>query len=526
MSLILIEEKFGRFFKNNSKLLLLVIFGGLLIRIIFTNWNYPSVSNDTFVFMIEAIEFKSNNFLNFNPRFIWPSLLTIIFSFFNFEDYFGYLTIMRIVSIAISTISIPIVYLISKSFLTKWVIIPAFLFSFEPNVIMNSTLAITESIFILLGLIAIYFIINRKDYTFLFGFVFAALAFDTRLNGIVLLFVAIIGCIRLIPKKKGVAYMILGIGIFALISSPHLITYGETNTGGTFERIIGIMNSSSIGKISPHLYSIFETISQTSEEGEQSKVLEQNVTKKEIYKRALVKEILHVGLISIPFLVFLIPVGLFTIFRNINFQKIILICTIIISFLIAIPQYTLSAEYRNLLFIIPMFCIIAGIGTEEIFLKLKRKKIFAVVFVSLIIVSSLLFLSYISVDEKILGEKIQFAKYVAENYNGIIMGDSTQFIGYNFLDIPNNNLDLITNNKIELVNSFFTIDSKDGFSEFIESNNVNYIIIDDDFDNRYPIFRDIYNNQDNYGGLKLVFDSKENNYSHYNVKIFIVSISD
>ena len=76
------------------------------------------------------------------------------------------------------------------------------------------------------------------------------------------------------------------------------------------------------------------------------------------------------------------------------------------------------------------------------------------------------------------------------------------------------------------MNSFFTIDSKDGFSEFIESNNVNYIIIDDDFDNRYPIFRDIYNNQDNYEGLKLVFDSKENNYSHYNVKIFIVSISD
>ena len=131
-----------------------------------------------------------------------------------------------------------------------------------------------------------------------------------------------------------------------------------------------------------------------------------------------------------------------------------------------------------------------------------------------------------SVDEKILGEKIQFAKYVVENYNGIIMGDSTQFIGYNFLDIPNNNLDLKTNNKIELVNSFFTIDSKDGFSEFIESNNVNYIIIDDDFDNRYPIFRNIYNNPDNYEGLKLVFDSKENNYSYYNVKIFIVSNSN
>ena len=163
----------------------------LLIRIFFTPWQLPSEAPDTYAYMIWGLSYSRGDFSNFNVDYLtWPIFLGLFFSFFKFEDIVGYLTIMRIISILVSVFTIPIVYLVSKQFVEKkYAILSAAFFAFHPDLIQNSILGLTETIFIPIGLLSVYFIIQKNDRYLPIAFAFAGLAFDTRVNGIVLLFV-------------------------------------------------------------------------------------------------------------------------------------------------------------------------------------------------------------------------------------------------------------------------------------------------------------------------------------------------
>ena len=206
--------------------LTIVMLFGLSLRVYFTPWHLPTESFDALSLMIEGVEYSKGDFSSLSHRFLWPMFLSIFFLIFRFDSYFEYMTLVRIISIVISTLSIPVLYLISKQFVgVKYAILATVFFAAEANLVENSIFAITEPMFILLGLLSFYFIIQKNERYFPFAFVFTGLAFDTRINGIVLILILIVLSIIKI-KSNRTSIKTLSIGfllLFAIVAPINLI---------------------------------------------------------------------------------------------------------------------------------------------------------------------------------------------------------------------------------------------------------------------------------------------------------------
>ena len=150
-----IEKGLEKIVERKFLALFLVAILGIGLRVYFMPWEYPTNSPDAFVFMNEAINYSKGNFEQFNVRFIWPMFLSIFFQFSDDNsNLMTYTTIMRIVSIGVSIITIPVIYVIAKKFVShKWAVICAAIFTLEANLVENSIFGITETIFILVGLL-------------------------------------------------------------------------------------------------------------------------------------------------------------------------------------------------------------------------------------------------------------------------------------------------------------------------------------------------------------------------------------
>ena len=136
------------------------------------------------------------------------------------------MTLVRIISISVSLATIPIIYLISKEFVKeKYALLAAIFFTIESNLIENSIFGQTEPLFILFGLTSFYFIIQKNQRYQLLAFIFAGLAFDVRVNGIVLILLVIFALtFKIKNKKELVKKLVFGILIFSLVIGPtHII---------------------------------------------------------------------------------------------------------------------------------------------------------------------------------------------------------------------------------------------------------------------------------------------------------------
>ena len=88
----------------------------------------------------------------------WPSFVALFFSLFSLEDVFSYMQLQRFISIILSVLTIiPIYYLCKKFFTKEYALLGVTFFAFEPRLIQNSLLGITEPLFILLETLAIVF---------------------------------------------------------------------------------------------------------------------------------------------------------------------------------------------------------------------------------------------------------------------------------------------------------------------------------------------------------------------------------
>ena len=208
------------------------------------------------------------------------------------------------------------------------------------------------------------------------------------------------------PKQKLVFYLSTGIIIFLITSIPHIMIPLEEGNLPFITNIEDVVNVVSEGK----QFRWNELIP--------------NPTPINIIKNALTTEFLHVFRISVPYLAIFVPFGIIMALRNFDLQKKVLFAAIIISLIIAIPQYTISTEYRNLFFITALFSILAAIGVQSITNNIKLKNIFLILLVAGLLLVSYNFLrERYEIDYELVSEKEIFGKYVVNNYQGAIMGD-------------------------------------------------------------------------------------------------------
>ena len=181
--------------------------------------------SDAFLFLLESTAFAQGNFEQFNVRSLWPIFLSSFFSILEFDEIINYMNTIRAISIVISSISILVVFKISREFIKeRYALVVAALFAFDPSLILNSVLGIREPIFILLGMIAFFYAIHKNEKFLLFAFLFAGLAFDARVNGIAIpIFLCIFTIIRYKSLKKILKWLSLGLINFVFASFPHYL---------------------------------------------------------------------------------------------------------------------------------------------------------------------------------------------------------------------------------------------------------------------------------------------------------------
>jgi len=352
-----LEKNLERFAKNSFLPLIIILSIGFIIRVYFTPWDLPSPAPDSFVLMLEGIQYSIGETEQFNRRFLWPFFVSLFFIFFNFDEYLGYINVMRILSILVSVASVPVIYLISKYFVEKkWALVAAFLFAIEPNIIENSTFAIREPLFLFLGLLSFYFILSKDMKLLPLAFVMAGLSFDTRINGIAIFLIAFFVCfLKFKNKSKLIKNLIFGVFLFLVVSFPHFYeAIGD-------EKIPLLHNLEDVG----FLITQEKTATSTFVPGA-------NPTTLNILKNMMIKEILHSGRIMVPFLLVLAPIGFIFAIKKLDFYLKSLFLSIIITLVVAFPIYTLSAEFRNLFFITPMLCILGAIALHKISQKTRR----------------------------------------------------------------------------------------------------------------------------------------------------------
>jgi len=160
----------------------------------------------------------------------WPLFTSIFFSIIQLNDVFDYMILQRILSILISVLTIIPIYLLCTRFFEKpYALMGTAVFVFEPHIIQNSLLGISEPLFIFLGSSTLFLFLSSEIRSMYTSFALLALGTLVRTQGIILFF--ILSLIFLVYNRKNkrmlLQYLVL-LGIFAIILTPIMILRQET----------------------------------------------------------------------------------------------------------------------------------------------------------------------------------------------------------------------------------------------------------------------------------------------------------
>lgn len=466
---------------------------GFVLRVYFTPFDLPSRSSDALVFLINALAFHNSFEYVGGPYFMWSGLLAIIFSAFQFENYEGYFNIIRITSILISCVSSIVLFLIAKQIMNKkYAMFAIALFIFDPNLIENAIFGLTEPLFILLGLLSVYFLFQKNPKLILLAFIFAALAADTRSTGLILLPIAIFGVYFRSSKKEFLKIIIIGVSIFIILYMP-VIVYNE---GLPHDNLMNLTSES-------------KEFSSEEINFSENKFLVAGIT-----------EITHIFRILLPYLILFAPIGFFVSIYKINWKVKIMTLIIVFQFIIAIPQYTESVTFRNLFFLTPIFSLFGALGLEYFSNGKKLRNILLICIIFGLILTSYYFLNERQPDPNYILEQERFGKYVTKELKGTVVTADWNFIAHNIKysidSIPPQKLD----GELNYLVAPFNINNENQLIEYLSKNKVDYVITNDKKFKRFEISQEIYFNEEKFVYLNKIFDSDEFNYKEYRTKIF------
>ena len=203
---------------------LILLLSALIIRFFYFPYNLPltedSFSNFTYA---TAINFYGNLPMEWTPvNNGWPIFLSFWFSIINLENTFQYMQLQKIISVILSSlITIPVYFLCKKYFNKKIALVGVSLIAFDPRLILNSILGITEPIFILLTTSSLVLFLKYDRKMIMVSFILVAFATIIRSEGIFLLAVLVIlFFIKYKISKEILTILIPCLIIFIVILTP------------------------------------------------------------------------------------------------------------------------------------------------------------------------------------------------------------------------------------------------------------------------------------------------------------------
>jgi hypothetical protein len=499
--------------KRHVVVLCIVGLIGLIIRLIYLPHEVPLILDSTGYFWYAIDTIVSGHFPTLDcgwrctfPNNGWPALLAGFFIFLNSNNFIDYMNMQRLASIVISVLTIIPVYLLcSRVVNKKYAVFGAALLVLNPRIIQNSLLGITEPLFILTFATALFLFLGNSKKSIYASFGVAAISSLIRYEGLLLLIpFSIMFFIRFRKEKKVILRYIVALSIFALFVLP--MTYVRIETTGKD----GLLSQITAG---PRYY---QNISQESDQG--SHLLLNMIL---VGSTTLVK---YLVLSTIPTYIFFIPIGLYVIFRHREHKNITLILTGFVMLMPTLYAYSRSyQEIRYLLILFPIFSIFAAYTISTFENRFRHTNIILIILICAVLLTSVLFLNYKATDYEDQKEAFQIAKHIYK---------ITKVINYypqgSYLDnarvASSEDFPELRKNLPENIRTIY-FDGYNTLEEYINQNRnegLAYLVIDKG-DYRTRLIEDVFNHEEKYPYLEKVFDSFENGYTHYHVKIFKIN---
>lgn len=510
--LISIDKKIERL--TNNPLLFLSIIGSIsfLIRMYYFPYQLPIVLDGTNYFWY-AIDMSLLGTFPEGYRFPnngWPALLSIFFSLYRSENFLDYMELQRYVSMTISVVTIVPLYFLLREFFDKSVAtVGTTFFAFEPRLIQNSLLGITEPFFILLGTLTLLLFLSKNSKAIYASFGMAALFTIVRYEGFLLLFAlsAMFFVKHKIKTKSLKQYFIL-LTIFLMIILPMM--YVRTITTGHD----GVISHVVAG---PQYY---QHILKSDQDGT---ILVNFIV------NGIVNFSKQLGWSFVPYLGFFVIPGFFLFLKNRSYKKTTIIAVLIVFLLPSLYAYSRNIPDTRYLYIVyPIFCLFSLETIQIIKNKFSKKNIIYLLIISVILFASLIFLDYKKVDYNHEHEAYAIALEVNKIASGINDYYPEAKYAHNKIDVASRLesfpvLSSTIQEKIQLVDpTGFT--SIIDFINFGRENGLTHLVIDDK-DDRPQFLKDVFNNDQKYPYLHKVFDSTERGFS-YKVKIYEIDYKE
>jgi len=499
-------QKFQKFSLKNLLFLLIIFTIGVIIRLYYLPFDLPLVldaqqyfwyANDMSILKEIPVEYSAHNNL-------WPSFLSLIFSVNSSNNILDFMNLQRISSTIISALTVfPVFFLCKKFFSNKYSLLGASFFIFEPRLIINSLLGITEPIYLLIGILILLFSLseNKKFYYISFGL--AAIFSLIRYEGLLILLPLTISFFwKFKINKKSVLKYGLCLLIFILVIFPMVQARIQvTGEDGVTSHVLGGAT----------------VVSHTLTDNQYK------IDRDEFFKNGIINTIKFVGWITIPIWLVFLPYGIFKYFKKFEQKQGILLLFSVILILPAIYAYSRDIlETRYLYILFPLFSIISLYSIQKID-KIKNVKIIFVLIIIGIIFSSIGWLEYKWIDEEYEKEVFTLSlkiKDIVEVTNPYMCCEYSylKFINLeeNFPNLKNNIKD---EQKLLLISQYDTIEEL-----LIDGNEqgLTHLVIDQSQkqeEESKEFLIEIYKNENKYNFLKKIYDSNNEGFN-YKIKIF------
>jgi len=496
-------------FSEKNLILFLLILAGITIsiRLYYLPFEIPfktdAIDYFSFAFEISKTHQYPVGILKTNDG--WSLFLSPIFSIIGQSDMMTLINVQRISSVIISSITIiPVYYLCRKFVLPQYALIGAVLFGFSYRLMENSILGLTESLFIFLITIVLLFSLSKNQKLCIVSFVFLALSSIVRYESLLLLVpLSIVFIIRFRKQKFSYFKLPLFIFIFILIILPISGLRLDSNNidGFTSHAFAGITNPAK-----------YESISQTTS----------NETQNNFLGNSLLNTSKFLGLVLIPFFIFLIPLGIYNLLKTKNTNLMYLLFFSAFMILPAMYAYGREIQDTRYLFVLfPIFCVISVYGIDMT-KKLQNSKLLLLI-ISLIILSSVVFLYYEQPNHVYHSEILQATKNIVQNAKGVnsYSGDSYVKIATLEQNWPDS-LPIGEDGKISFFIKKISPKNFDSLEEYIldsKNSGLSHILVTEK--NQSKFLDELLINHDKYSYLEKIYDSQNHNFQN---KILILKI--
>lgn len=505
----------NKFYNENKKYIIILLLIAIISYLIRNYYFIPEIplALDSLGYFFFAADITILGHLPDNYSLannLWSIFLSLFFPLFQFENTIQYMDLQKKISMILSVVTIiPIYFLCKKFFVPKYAIIGSIIFAFEPRIIQNSMLGITESLYILLGTLTILFFLSSNKKLVYFSFLFASLTTMTRAEGQVLFFIiSIMFLIRYRKEKMVIPKYLIGLGIFTLVLAPMIMYQMDVHGSDT---IFG----RAVGTISYYSQDANETGGDTG-----IPFIFRGI---ENFSKFFVWDL-------IPVFIFFVPVGIFYLFKKIDFKKLTLILW---GLGISIPAFYIYAtplqDTRYLFMLYPVFCVISLFVIERFSNHFKKNNIIIIFIIIGIFLSSSVFLELKSDENLQKYEASLIAKEIVKQPK--IMNSYPEEYYLEPATLPEkwkSFTDLFLIERIDRQSIRSSISNLITLIPIYEYSSINDVVKNeprlthiyvDQKEGQVEFLNNIFENENQYKFLIKEFDSKDFGYN-YHVKIF------